>query len=86
MFAMIDYINFKGDGLTASERYNGQGWGLAQVLGSMRAASPADAPRAFAAASKAVLSNRVKNAPTARNESRWLQGWHSRCDAYARPL
>jgi hypothetical protein len=83
---MIDYINFKGDGLTASERYNGQGWGLAQVLSGMNATSPADAPRAFAVSSSQVLSRRVQNAPAARNEGRWLKGWHARCDAYARPL
>jgi hypothetical protein len=86
LFAMIDYINFKGDGLTASERYNGRGWGLAQVLAGMNAASPADAPAAFAQSSARVLTERVRNAPTARGEARWLQGWLSRCDAYRRPL
>ena len=31
-FALIDYVNFKGEGLKAEERYNGHGWGLLQVL------------------------------------------------------
>jgi hypothetical protein len=86
MFAMIDYINFKGDGLNPQERYNGVGWGLAQVLGGMAKTGPQGAPAAFGASAKAVLSRRVKNSPPARNEAKWLSGWHSRCDAYARPL
>jgi hypothetical protein len=86
MFAMIDYINFKGDGLKSSERYKSQGWGLAQVLGSMNATSPANAPAAFAEASKAVLSRRVKNSPPERKEQRWLEGWHNRCNRYKSKL
>jgi hypothetical protein len=31
-YALIDYVNFKGEGVLHSERYNGQGWGLLQVL------------------------------------------------------
>src|ERR1035437_4368562 len=44
-YALIDYVNFKGDGTLASERYNGRGWGLLQVLGGMREI-PAGAPAA----------------------------------------
>jgi hypothetical protein len=86
MFAMIDYINFKGDGLKSSERYKGQGWGLAQVLGSMSATSSANAPAAFAEAAQAVLSRRVKNSPAERKEQRWLEGWHNRCNRYKSKL
>jgi hypothetical protein len=82
-FAMLDYINFKGEGLKPTERYNGQGWGLAQVLGSMRAANAAQAPAAFAQASKAVLARRVENAAAmGKKEQQWLAGWHNRCDRY----
>ena len=82
MFAMIDYVNFKGEGLKATERYQGQGWGLAQVLGYMRNGSVIE----FAEASKQVLSRRVALSPPDRGEKRWLAGWHNRCDAYKRPL
>jgi len=34
-FALVDYVNFKGEGTLATERYNGQGWGLLQVLETM---------------------------------------------------
>ncbi len=80
LFAMIDYVNFKGDGLNPTERYNGQGWGLAQVLAAMRAPT---APM-FAEAARQVLALRVRNSPPARGEARWLRGWQQRCDSYAR--
>jgi hypothetical protein len=81
-FCLIDYVNFKGEGTAKAERYNGQGWGLLQVLENMATASPS----AFASASKAALSRRVQNAPAARKEQRWLAGWHNRCDGYLRKL
>lgn len=86
-YALIDYVNFKGDGTQPSERYNGRGWGLLQVLGEMKDV-PSGAPAAaeFAAAAKRVLSRRIRNAPPARGEQRWEQGWHNRCATYARPL
>lgn len=86
-YALIDYVNFKGDGTLATERYNGQGWGLLQVLGGMRDV-PAGAPAAaeFAASAKRVLTRRIANSPAARGEQRWELGWHNRCASYARPL
>ncbi|RPJ29913.1 MAG: hypothetical protein EHM17_17575 [Verrucomicrobiaceae bacterium] len=86
-YALIDYVNFKGDGTQVSERYNGRGWGLLQVLGEMKdvPAGPAAATE-FAAAAKRVLSRRIANSPPARGEKRWEQGWHNRCCTYARPL
>lgn len=83
-FALIDYVNFKGEGLNPKERYEGQGWGLLQVLMDMEPADAASAPAAFAAASKRVLTRRVSNSPAARGEKRWLPGWLNRCQAYAR--
>lgn len=86
-YALIDYVNFKGDGTQASERYNGFGWGLMQVLGNMKdVPAGATAATEFAASAKRVLSRRVQNAPAARNEGKWLPGWHNRCSTYARPL
>lgn len=81
-FCLIDYVNFKGEGTSPAERYNGQGWGLLQVLEGMRQPTPA----AFAESAKAVLARRVQNAPPARKEQRWLAGWQNRCDGYKRPL
>ena len=86
-YALIDYVNFKGDGTSQTEKYKGQGWGLLQVLGGMQAVdSGAAAAREFAASSKRILSRRIDNSPPERGEARWLEGWHKRCDTYAKPL
>lgn len=86
-YALIDYVNFKGEGISASEKYNGQGWGLLQVLGGMKnVPSGASAATEFAASAKHILSRRIANSPPARKEGKWLPGWLSRCDTYARPF
>jgi hypothetical protein len=86
-YALIDYVNFKGEGIQMSERYDGQGWGLMQVLGGMKEV-PAGAPAAteFAASAKRILSRRIANSPPARGEKRWEEGWHNRCSSYGKPL
>jgi hypothetical protein len=86
-YALIDYVNFKGDGTVVTERYHGLGWGLLQVLAGMRDV-PAGQPAAaeFAASAKRMLSRRIANSPPERGEQRWLAGWHNRCDTYAKPL
>lgn len=78
LYALIDYVNFKGEGTSPKERYRGQGWGLLQVLETMRDTPPA-LPE-FVRAADAVLTRRVANAP--RDESRWLPGWRARLQTY----
>ena len=82
-YALIDYVNFKGEGVLHTERYQGQGWGLLQVLEAMRGNSNSGAPEEFAQAAKAVLTRRVQNAPLNRHESRWLTGWLRRVNSYS---
>jgi len=79
-FALIDYVNFKGEGVLASERYRGEGWGLLQVLENMREGG--DPVRAFARSAAEVLTRRVRNAPPERKEGRWLPGWINRVERY----
>jgi len=80
-YALIDYVNFKGEGTKSTERYRGEGWGLLQVLAAMGTEGKATAE--FSRAAAAVLERRVKNSPPERNESRWLSGWKNRVRAYA---
>ena len=82
-YALIDYVNFKGEGVLHTERYQGQGWGLLQVLEAMHGNSDSGAPDEFARAAKAVLTRRVENAPPERHESRWLTGWLRRVNSYS---
>ena len=87
MYALIDYVNFKGDGTVVTERYNGQGWGLLQVLGHMREVSGGSAAATeFSNASIRMLERRVSNSPPDRGEKRWMPGWRNRCLTYARGL
>jgi hypothetical protein len=82
-YALVDYVNFKGEGVLATERYAGQGWGLLQVLEGMTNDSPGRAAvKSFADSAKTVLKNRVRNSPPARNEAKWLPGWLKRLDTY----
>jgi len=86
-YALIDYVNFKGEGTNLNERYHGQGWGLLQVLGGMHdTPSGPPAAREFSESAKRTLSRRIANSPPDRGERRWEAGWHNRCDSYGRPL
>ena len=81
LYALIDYLHFKGSGTNPAERYQGQGWGLVQVLDAMAR----EDLESFVAAAEQVLARRVQNAPAARDEQRWLQGWHNRVRGYLPP-
>lgn len=87
-YALIDYINFKGEGTSAQERYNGQGWGLLQVLESIGKVDKHDTKivEKFADAAKKLIIQRVKNSPPARNEQKFLAGWLNRINTYTQPL
>jgi hypothetical protein len=81
-YALADYVNFKGEGVNPNERYEGEGWGLLQVLaaiGDERGGSPVDA---FVDAAARVLTRRIANAPAERGEARWLPGWLRRIETY----
>ena len=87
VYALVDYVNFKGEGSLESERYQGQGWGLLQVLAGMQL-SPSALPgpqvtQEFAASAARALTKRVALSPSARGESRWLPGWKKRVQSYA---
>jgi hypothetical protein len=81
-YALVDYVNFKGEGTLPTERYRGQGWGLLQVLENMH--NSQSALDEFAASAKTVLRRRVANSPPERGEARWLPGWLARVDGYAK--
>jgi len=81
-YALVDYVNFKGEGVSPTERYNGKGWGLLQVLQTMKVSPGEPATYAFADAADFVLTRRVENSPPARQEARWLPGWRNRLSTY----
>lgn len=88
LYALIDYVNFKGTGTSPLESYNGQGWGLKQVLLDMETGANTrlntgdNALAGFVMSARRTLAARVSNAPADRDELRWLAGWHKRLDTY----
>ncbi|MBX9704782.1 MAG: hypothetical protein K5Q00_00880, partial [Gammaproteobacteria bacterium] len=61
VYAVIDYTTFKGLGLDPRERYQGQGWGLLQVLQNMKTqGSGPQAIEAFTASAEQLLRRRVE--------------------------
>ena len=84
LYPLIDYVNFKGEGTNPKERYNGQGWGLLQVLENMKGTETGkSALTEFSNSAKFVLQRRVNNSDPSKNERKWLQGWFNRCNTYA---
>ncbi|MBI4349081.1 MAG: hypothetical protein HY553_19745 [Elusimicrobia bacterium] len=83
VYALIDYVNFKGEGVSPTERYNGKGWGLLQVLLDMRGEGRAANAAEFARSARRILTRRVKNSPPERGEATWLAVWRRRVRTYA---
>jgi hypothetical protein len=82
-YVLTDYVNFKGEGVSRSERYRGQGWGLMQVLASMQGAMAGlEAIEEFVRTADALLTRRVANSPPHRQEQHWLAGWRKRLTTY----
>lgn len=84
LYALIDYLNFKGAGTSLNETYKGQGWGLLQVLQNIPP-STQNPIEDFVKAAKFLLSQRVQNSPPERNEKQWLAGWFKRLETYLSP-
>jgi|GEM_PF-275322 len=87
LFAVIDYYNFKGLGSNPRERYQGEGWGLVQVLEALSSShlddeKCTDIVAQFRDAAAGRLRLRVELSPAERNEARWLSGWLKRLDDY----
>ncbi len=83
LYVLIDYLNFKGEGVSISESYQGHGWGLLQVLTRMKGSilGP-EAIEEFVVAAKYILNQRIAHCPPNRKEERWRQGWFNRLDTY----
>ena len=85
MYALIDYVNFKGEGSNPKERYQNKGWGLLQVLENMQGNDVGvSAVKSFAESADQMLTRRVEFSPPERNELRWLPGWRKRLATYVR--
>lgn len=85
MFALIDYVHFKGAGIHTGEQYKGKGWGLLQVLEAMDSAvNDKQLVDEFVNKAKHVLHQRVANSPQRQKEEQWLPGWINRVQGYTK--
>lgn len=85
VYALMDYVNFKGEGLSAAERYQGEGWGLLQVLGEMEQTPGMTALEQFRQAAGRVLTRRAQLAEAEIERDQWLPGWLRRLETYREP-
>ncbi len=90
LYPLIDYVNFKGEGISDKETVfdnqtrRKEGWGMRWLLLEMQGTEMGPPALAeFSRAAKAVLDRRIRNHPTS---ARWRIGWHKRCDTYRMPL
>jgi len=83
VYVLVDYVNFKGIGVTENETYDIHGWGLLEVLEEMKFA-PAymTTLQSFAWSANRVLTRRVANALPYHDETKWLDGWRNRLKTY----
>lgn len=85
VYALIDYVNFKGEGLSPTETYKGEGWGLLQVLQQMSGSTASSELGRFREAAAHVLSRRAHNARAEIERQQWLAGWLKRLETYREP-
>lgn len=82
IYALIDYLNFKGAGISSSPYYYEHGSGLLQVLKHMRSAPQTFSPlQAYVWSAKKALIRRVERSSSPHTE-RWLAGWFKRINTY----
>ena len=81
LYALIDYVNFKGEGLQHPPHRHG--WGLKQVLLMMQYAPVSYNPlQQFVWSADEVLTRRVLESPQNEHTERWLKGWRRRIYRY----
>ena len=91
LYPLIDYVNFKGEGISDSETFPNkrtgvpEGWGLKHVLLAMKGGTLGtdQVLPEFSEAARFVLQRRIANNPRDR---RWQRGWMRRVETYRRPL
>jgi hypothetical protein len=90
LYPLVDFVNFKGEGIAPAEAFTNketglrEGWGLKQVLLEMSGtANDPSALDEFADAAKSVLKRRIGNRPS---DAIYAAGWFARCDTYRQAL
>lgn len=82
--ALMDYTNFKGDGIDTRMRYQSVGWGLQQVLFWAQSSeqSALSNLQAFSRAALRTLLRRSELASNPIERDQWIHGWANRVLGY----
>lgn len=84
IYSLVDYLNFKGSGLTKNGEFNPRGWGLTQVLlGISGTINKDNVNKAFAASASQVLLNLIHRSAPEYKSIVFLDGWMKRISTYA---
>ncbi|RKZ82839.1 MAG: hypothetical protein DRR19_20010 [Candidatus Parabeggiatoa sp. nov. 1] len=78
IYALIDYINFQGKGMSPNEPYQDDGWGLLQVLERMPGSS-SNVMGEFAHTANKLIMRHVQQTP---EDKYLLPGWQHRLKTY----
>ncbi len=85
-YALVDYCNFKGDGLVSRENIRGKSWGLLQVLLDLPDnLTQEKITTAFTVSAARILLRRVKNSAPHYSIAKFLPGWIARVGTYSDP-
>jgi hypothetical protein len=83
IYALVDYLNFKGAGMGRTRHNYEYGSGLLQVLRGMRFAPQSYTPlQAYVWSAKNALIRRVERSSSSQYAERWLAGWFNRLNTY----
>ncbi len=83
IYALVDYLNFKGAGTSHAPKNYEYGTGLLQVLKGTRDAPPGYTPlRAYVWSAKNALTRRVQRSAPGKRYEVWLRGWFKRLNTY----
>lgn len=83
IYALVDYLNFKGPGISNSRRNYECGSGLLHVIKGMKSAPTGSTPlQAYVWSAKNALIRRVEQSSPSLYSERWLSGWFNRVNTY----
>lgn len=83
IYALVDFLNFKGAGISNAPHNYERGSGLLHVLKGMSFAPRGSTPlQAYVWSAKHALIRRVEQASPSAHHERWLAGWFNRLNTY----
>ncbi|MCX5923503.1 MAG: hypothetical protein NTU89_02950 [Candidatus Dependentiae bacterium] len=84
-YVLVDYLNFKGDGLNPAEQSNGKSWGLLSVLLDMpENLTQTNVTKAFTVAATKKLLMLIEHSGPDYNRLNFFGGWITRLNTYTK--